>query len=41
MALLQIAQDEGLLPTDAEMDQTLTQRAEQAKKTLEEVKRCV
>lgn len=38
MALLQIAQDEGLLPTDAEMDQTLTQRAEQAKKTLEEVK---
>ena len=38
MALLQIAQDEGLLPTDQELDQTLTQRAERAKKTLEEVK---
>ena len=38
MALLQIAGAEGLLPTDAEVDAQLAQRAEMAKKTLEEVK---
>lgn len=38
MALLQIAQTEGLAPTDAEIDAQLAQKAERAKKTLEEVK---
>ncbi len=38
MALLQIADAEGLVPTDAELDAQLAQRAEMAKKTLEEVK---
>ena len=38
MALLQIAGAEGLVPTDAELDEQLTKRAEMAKKTLEEVK---
>ena len=38
MALLQIAGAEGLIPTDAEVDAQLAQRAEMAKKTLEEVK---
>ncbi len=38
MALLQIAQSEGLVPTDAEIDAQLAQKAERAKKTLEEVK---
>lgn len=38
MALLQIAQTEGLVPTDAEIDAQLAQKAERAKKTLEEVK---
>ena len=38
MALLQIAGTEGLIPTDAEVDAQLAQRAEMAKKTLEEVK---
>jgi trigger factor len=38
MALLQIAQTEGLVPTDEEIDAQLTQRAERAKKTLEEIK---
>ena len=38
MALLQIAGTEGLVPTDAELDQQLSKRAEMAKKTLEEVK---
>ncbi len=38
MALLQIALGEGLVPTDAELDAQLAQRAERAKKTLEEVK---
>ncbi len=38
MALLQVAQDKGLVPTDADLDAQLAQRAERAKKTLEEVK---
>lgn len=38
MALLKIAQQEGLVPTDAELDGQLAQKAERAKKTLEEVK---
>ena len=38
MALLQIAGSEGLVTTAAELDQQLAQRAEMAKKTLEEVK---
>lgn len=38
MALLQIAGNENLVPTDAELDAQLAQRAEMAKKTLEEVK---
>jgi trigger factor len=38
MALLQIAQNENLVPTDEEIDAQLTQRAERAKKTLEEIK---
>ena len=38
MALLQIADTEKLVPTDAELDAQLAQRAEMAKKTLEEVK---
>ena len=38
MALLQLAEEKGLVPTDAELDAQLAQRAEQAKKTLEEVK---
>ena len=38
MALLQIADAEGLTPTDAQLDAQLAQRAEMGKKTLEEVK---
>ena len=38
MALLQIAQAEGLVPTDADIDANLSQRAERAKKTLDEIK---
>ena len=38
MALLQVAQSEGLLPTEEEIDKTLSERAERAKKTLEEIK---
>ena len=38
MALLQIAQAEGLVPTEEEIDQRLTERAERAKKTLAEIK---
>ena len=38
MALLQIAQQENLLPTDEEIDKQLAERAEKTKKTVEEVK---
>ena len=38
MALLQIAQNENLVPTEADIDKTLSERAERTKKTLEEVK---
>ena len=38
MALLQIAQAEGLVPTEEEIDQRLTERAERSKKTLAEIK---
>ena len=38
MALLQIAQQEGLVPTEEDIDQQLSARAERAKKTLEEIK---
>ena len=38
MALLQIAGDENLIPTDAELDAQLAQRAEMAKKSLESIK---
>ena len=38
MALLQIAQQENLLPTDEEIDKQLAERAEKTKKTLEEIK---
>ena len=38
MALLQIAQNEDLVPTEADIDKTLSERAERTKKTLEEVK---
>ena len=38
MALLQIAQAEGLVPSEEEIDQKLAERAERAKKTLAEVK---
>ena len=38
MALLQVAQSEGLLPTEEEIDKTLSERAERTKKTLEEIK---
>ena len=38
MALLQIAQQENLLPTDEEIDKQLAERAEKAKKTVEEIK---
>jgi len=38
MALLQIAQAQGLVPTAAEMEKTLAERAERSKKPLEEVK---
>lgn len=38
MALLQLAEEKGLTPTDAELDAQLAQKAEQAKKTLAEVK---
>ena len=38
MALLQIAGAEGLVPTDAELDEQLEKRASAAKKTLEEIK---
>ena len=38
MALLQIAQQENLLPTEEEIEKTLAERAERSKKTLDEVK---
>ena len=38
MALLQIAQQENLLPTDEEIDKQLAERAEKTKKTPEEIK---
>ena len=38
MALLQIAQQEGLVPTEEDIDKQLSERAERAKKTLEEIK---
>ena len=38
MALLQIAQQENLLPTDEEIDKQLAERAEKTKKTVEEIK---
>ena len=38
MALLQVAQSESLLPTEEEIDKTLSERAERTKKTLEEIK---
>ena len=38
MALLQIAQQENLIPTEEEIDKELSERAERAKKTLEEIK---
>ena len=38
MALLQIAQQENLLPTEEEIEKTLADRAERSKKTLDEVK---
>ena len=38
MALLQVAQSECLLPTEEEIDKTLSERAERTKKTLEEIK---
>ena len=38
MALLQVAQNEGLLPTEEEINKTLSERAERTKKTLEEIK---
>ena len=38
MALLQIAQNEGLVPTEEDIDKTLSERAERTKKTLEEIK---
>ena len=38
MALLQIADTENLVPSDAELDAQLAQRAEMAKKSLESIK---
>ena len=38
MALLQIAQNENLVPTEEDIDKTLAERAERTKKPLEEVK---
>ena len=38
MALLQVAQNEGLVPTDEEINKNLQERADRTKKTLEEVK---
>ena len=38
MALLQIAQQENLVPTDEEIDKMIAERAERTKKTLEEIK---
>ena len=38
MALLQIAQQEGLVPTEEDIEKQLAERAEHAKKTLEEIK---
>ena len=38
MALLQVAQSEGLVPTDEEITKNLQERADRTKKTLEEVK---
>ena len=38
MALLQIAQQENLVPSEEELDKQLSERAERAKKTLEEIK---
>ena len=38
MALLQVAQKEGLVPTDEEITKNLQERADRTKKTLEEVK---
>ncbi len=38
MALLQIAQQENLVPTEEEIDKSSAERAERTKKTLEEIK---
>ena len=38
MALLQVAQNEGLVPTDEEITKNLQERADRTKKTLEEVR---
>ena len=38
VSLLQIAQQEGLVPTEEDIDKQLSERAERAKKTLEEIK---
>ena len=38
MALLQVAQNENLVPTDEEINKNLQERADRTKKTLEEVK---
>jgi trigger factor len=38
MALLQIAQNEGLVPTDEDLDIELTKQAERLKKTLDDIK---
>ena len=38
MALLQIAQNENLVPTEEEIDQKLQERADRTKKTLDEIK---
>ena len=38
MALLQIAQQEGLVPTEEDIEKQLAERAKRAKKTLEEIK---
>ena len=41
MALLQVAQNENLVPTEEEIDKNLQERADRTKKTLEEVKASV
>ena len=38
MALLQIAQQENLVPTDEEIDKMIAERAERTKKTVEEIR---